>query len=100
MWQCLVADSDVSRLQLPQKPMEPDPMSTVLVPAAITVDPSLQPRVGGLDAEHVRVIQEVPESWPPLGVVYVNGNPVLVDGFHRFAAAQNLELPTVPVQVM
>jgi ParB-like chromosome segregation protein Spo0J len=65
----------------------------------IIVDPSLQPRVGGLDADHVRALQEAPEGWPPLLVVQRDGRYLLVDGFHRFAAAQNLGLETVRVEV-
>jgi ParB-like chromosome segregation protein Spo0J len=64
----------------------------------ILVDPALQPRLGGLDADHVRVLQECPESWPPL-IVVEHGGYQLVDGFHRFAAAQNLGLETVVVEV-
>ena len=66
----------------------------------ITVDPSLQPRVGGLDAGHVKELQEAPESWPPLVVVKQSSGYLLVDGAHRLAAAQNLELETVPVKVI
>jgi hypothetical protein len=66
----------------------------------ITVDASLQPRVKGLDADHVRTLQEAPESWMPLLVVQRGGQYLLVDGFHRFAAAQNLGLDTMPVKVV
>jgi hypothetical protein len=66
----------------------------------VIVDPSLQPRVGGLDTDHVRALEETPESWPPLLVVQRGGQYLLVDGFHRFAAAQNLGLDTVPVKVI
>jgi hypothetical protein len=64
----------------------------------ILVDPSLQPRVGGLDADHVVALQECPESWPSPVVVERSGY-MLVDGFHRYAAAQNLGLQTIPVEV-
>jgi hypothetical protein len=64
----------------------------------INVDPDLQPRVDGLDADHVRALQECPDSWPPL-VVVEDGGYRLIDGFHRFAAAQNLGLETIPVEV-
>lgn len=66
----------------------------------IAVDPSLQPRVKGLDADHVRALQEAPESWPPLLVVQRGSQYLLVDGFHRLAAAQNLGLDTVSVRVV
>lgn len=64
----------------------------------ILVDPVLQPRRGGLDADHVRVLQECPESWPPL-IVIEHGGYQLVDGFHRYAAAQNIGQETVTVEV-
>lgn len=66
----------------------------------ITADPALQPRVDGLDLEHVRALEAVAEAWPPLKAVFQDGRYLLVDGFHRFAAAQNLGLETVPVLVL
>ena len=69
-----------------------------LTPERILVDPALQPRVGGLDSDHVAALQECPESWPPL-IVVDNGGYLLVDGFHRCAAAQNLGLDTIHVEV-
>lgn len=66
----------------------------------LVVDPGLQPRVGGLDPDHVRALEEAPASWPPLAAVQRDGRLVLVDGFHRLAAAQNLGLATVPVRVV
>lgn len=66
---------------------------------SITVVPDLQPRVTGLDEGHVRALQEASESWPPLVVVQQAHGFVLVDGYHRFAAAQNLGRTTVPVRV-
>ncbi|MHB1325170.1 MAG: ParB/RepB/Spo0J family partition protein [Thermoleophilia bacterium] len=64
----------------------------------ILVDPALQPRIGGLDTDHVAALQENPQAWPSLAVVE-RGGYVLVDGFHRYAAAQNLSLKTIPVVV-
>lgn len=66
----------------------------------IFADPGLQPRVDGLDLEHVRALEAVSEAWPPLKVVRQGERYLLVDGFHRFAAAQNLGLETVPVIVL
>jgi len=65
----------------------------------ILVNPDFQPRLGGLDADHVRLLQECPGSWPALIVVGA-GRPQLVDGFHRLAAAQNLGLEKVSVEVV
>lgn len=73
---------------------------TTLALSSIVIDLGLQPRIEGLDAEHVRELEGVPEAWPPLKVVEKGGRDVLVDGFHRFAAAQNLGLAQVPVEVL
>ncbi len=64
----------------------------------ILVDPTLQPRIAGLDYGHVQALEENPKAWPPL-IVVKRGGYVLVDGFHRYAAAQNLSLEKVPVAV-
>lgn len=65
----------------------------------ITIDPALQPRVDGIDPDHVRALEVVHETWPPLVAVERAGTIILVDGFHRYAAAQNLGLATVPVEI-
>ncbi|MDP9470032.1 MAG: ParB N-terminal domain-containing protein [Chloroflexota bacterium] len=65
----------------------------------ITIDPTLQPRVEGIDPDHVRTLEASRETWPPLIVVALDGQHVLVDGFHRYAAAQNLGLDAVPVEI-
>jgi ParB-like chromosome segregation protein Spo0J len=67
---------------------------------SIVVDPSLQPRVGGLDLEHVSLLADNPEVWEPSSVVIVDGQHILVDGFHRYAAAQNLGLTSVQVRIV
>ncbi len=66
----------------------------------ITVDVDLQPRIGGIDADHVRALEESVEHWGPLVVVRLDGRYVLVDGFHRLAAAQDLELESVEVRIL
>lgn len=65
----------------------------------ITIDPTLQPRVDGIDANYVQALEAVHETWPPLTVVHQDGRHLLIDGFHRIAAAQNLGLKTVPVEI-
>lgn len=75
-------------------------MNETLVLSQITIDPTLQPRVEGVSAEHIRVLQDAPENWPPLMVVQQHGQYLLVDGFHRLAAAQNIGLETIPVTIM
>ncbi len=73
---------------------------TTLALTSIVIDPGLQPRVEGLDPDHVRELEAIAEAWLPLRVVRQGGRYVLVDGFHRFAAAQNLGLEQVPVDVL
>ena len=66
----------------------------------IVVDQQLQPRIQGLDPEHVQELAAVPEQWPPLRVVNHGRGYLLVDGFHRLAAAQNLNLQHITVEVL
>lgn len=76
-------------------------MTPHLVPIqSILADTSLQPRVEGLDLDHVRSLEAVAEAWPPLKVIAQDGRCILVDGFHRFAAAQNLALEQMLVEVL
>ncbi|MGC8669489.1 MAG: ParB N-terminal domain-containing protein [Chthonomonadales bacterium] len=66
----------------------------------IAVDVSLQPRVGGLDGAHVQELEEAPAGWPPLVVVKQGAGYLLIDGFHRLAAAQNLGMERVAVRIV
>ncbi len=66
----------------------------------LQADPSLQPRVGGVDADHVKALEERPDNWPPLKVVWRDGRHLLVDGFHRLQAAKNIGLESVRVEVV
>lgn len=66
---------------------------------AITVDPELQPRTAGINPDHVRALEAVADSWPPLITVERSGTVILVDGFHRYAAAQNIGLVTVSAEI-
>jgi ParB/Sulfiredoxin domain len=63
----------------------------------LVVDGALQPRLGGLDPAHVAGLVENPDAWPPLAVVAQQGVYLLVDGFHRLAAAKRLGLGSVAV---
>lgn len=68
--------------------------------ASIIIDPDVQPRQDGLDADHVGVLQEVgPEGWPPLVVVARDSGYVLVDGRHRLEAAARLGLAEVACEL-
>jgi len=66
---------------------------------AITLDPGLQPRTAGIDPDHVHALEAVADAWPPLTVVQHNAALFLVDGFHRYAAAQNIGLMTVSAEI-
>jgi len=66
----------------------------------LVVEASLQPRVGGVDADHVKALEERPEGWPPLKVVRRDEAHLLVDGYHRWEAARNLRLESVRIEVM
>ena len=66
----------------------------------IRLEATLQPRVVGIDPKHVEEIQDAFELCPPVKVVQQGDKYVLLDGFHRYAAAQNLGLETIPVEVV
>ena len=66
----------------------------------IDVDPDIQPRTAGLDARHVHTLEENPAAWDPIIVVVVGARHTVVDGAHRLAAAQNLELDTIRIRVV
>ena len=81
--------------------MDTRPSAPVSVPISqITVDPQLQPRVGGIDPDHVRQLKTVPDLWPPIKVVQRSDHYVPVDGFHRLAAAQNLHLTSIRAEIL
>ncbi|MGC8732902.1 MAG: ParB N-terminal domain-containing protein [Halothiobacillaceae bacterium] len=76
-------------------------MATISIPInSIIADSAFQPRVTGLDLEHVRALEAAAEVWPPLKVVARGRHYLLLDGFHRFAAAQNLGLTEIAVEVL
>jgi len=75
-------------------------MTTVVNIDSIQIDSNLQPRVDGIDADHVQSLQDAPDGWPAVAVVEHKGRYVLVDGFHRFAAAQNLGLTEIPADIL
>src|SRR5947209_2577247 len=66
----------------------------------IRVDPALQPRTGGIDPGHVLALEESAGRWPPVVAVQWEGEYVLVDGFHRLCAAQNLGLEAIEVRLV
>jgi ParB-like chromosome segregation protein Spo0J len=77
-----------------------DPGTEHEVPVAhVLVDPQLQVRTIGLNEQHVRALEETPKAWPPILVSHEPPAFRLVDGFHRFAAAQNLGLARICVRI-
>jgi hypothetical protein len=45
-------------------------------------------RTGGLDQQHIELLMESVDSWPP--IVVWGDDPIVVDGFHRVEAATRL----------
>jgi ParB-like chromosome segregation protein Spo0J len=66
----------------------------------IDVDPTIQPRLRGIDPDHVRALEESFEACPPIAVVRSGARYLLADGFHRLCAAQNLGPEAVEVRVV
>ena len=58
--------------------------------ADVTIDPSIQPRISGLNRDHVEALMSWQDELPPVLLARREGRLVLVDGFHRFARSQNL----------
>jgi ParB-like chromosome segregation protein Spo0J len=65
----------------------------------IIVDPDLQPRVAGLDDDHIRALAEDPEAWPPITVLRDGDEMVLLDGAHRLAAALRLGFEDIATEI-
>ena len=66
----------------------------------VIADPELQPRLGGIDPDHVRALEAVSAEWPPVRVIHKEARWLLIDGFHRLAAAQNLGIGVVKAVVI
>jgi ParB-like chromosome segregation protein Spo0J len=73
-----------------------------LPPSELCPDPDYQPREG-LDLEHLKRLRcSNPVDWPTL-LVTPAGEEVgyfIIDGFHRYAVARELELPTLQCSVL
>jgi ParB-like chromosome segregation protein Spo0J len=67
---------------------------------SISRDAAIHPRVAGIDESHVAALMKTPDAWPPLAVVEDCGHYILVDGFHRYAAAERLGMEAVAVQIV
>jgi hypothetical protein len=73
-------------------------MATQIKLSDVVVDVSFQPRVGGIDPAHVQFLQEIADELKPITVVRRGTELLLVDGFHRLAALQNLGREVVSVE--
>ncbi|MDP9354990.1 MAG: ParB N-terminal domain-containing protein [Chloroflexota bacterium] len=77
-------------------------LAAVPIPLArLRANEDYQPRLGGLSERHVRLLLEGdPAAWPPALVTPNDGGGFdLVDGFHRFEAAQRLGLPALRCRI-
>jgi hypothetical protein len=67
----------------------------------LRVDTRLQPRCGGLVADHLeRLLSSDPGTWPPLLVRPVGRGYLVLDGAHRLAVARRLQLSALPCRVV
>jgi ParB/Sulfiredoxin domain len=63
----------------------------------IIVDPALQPRVRGVDQNHVNALAQAPERLPPITVVKRDGKIYALDGFHRLEVARQQGIDVISV---
>lgn len=78
--------------------MDPHEVRTIGL-AELSVNPSHQPRISGLDEQHVRELSLAPDSWPELVAVKTAAGLVLVDGYHRYEAARISGIEAIRVRV-
>jgi hypothetical protein len=67
----------------------------------IVIDATMQPRTAGLDAAHVESLTHSdPHDWPAIRVREHGGTRyLLIDGFHRLAAAKQMHLTTLRADI-
>lgn len=70
--------------------------------SSLRVDEHYQPRIAGLNEQHIKLLlASDPEAWPPLLVTPSgDGHYRLVDGYHRYEAAQRLGIAALPCTTM
>src|SRR5207237_3422010 len=66
----------------------------------IVADSKLQLRIGGVDLEYVRELEQVAEYCPPIQVVQRGDKYLIVDGCHRFAIGKQRGREAIPVVVL
>ena len=74
--------------------------AATLLTLQIVANDANQPRIDDLDEAHIEQLALIPDQWPPLIVVEIGGEHILVDGFHRLQAAKQLGLQAVPVSIV
>ena len=74
--------------------------TATLLTLEIVANDANQPRIDDLDEAHIEQLSLIPDQWPPLVVVEVDGEHILVDGFHRLEAAKQLGLRDIPVSIV
>jgi len=74
---------------------------TIEVPIAkLVMEPALQVRVAGLEAEHVTALMEALDRLPPIEVVRQGSHYAVEDGLHRIAAHQNAGRTKIKARVL
>lgn len=79
------------------------PNSEVVVPLdRLIADERFQPRTNGKDEQHLKLLlASDPATWPPLLVTpSETGEYLIIDGFHRYAAAQRLGMKELPCSML
>ena len=66
----------------------------------ITFDESLQPRCDGVDEAHIDALKETLGEWPPIVLARQGERLLLIDGFHRVAAAADLGAATISATII
>lgn len=62
--------------------------------------PDLNPRRGDLDADNVRLLEELGGNWEPIDVLRTPEGYAVANGRHRAAAAANLGLSTISARII
>lgn len=62
----------------------------VEIPLSMISDKNINPRVGGVNLDNVNALVEA-NDFPEIHLGLIEGEYVIVDGYHRFAATQKLE---------
>jgi len=64
--------------------------------ADLVIDPSISPRAGQYDADHIDDLTAAVDDLPPVVVYAIGGKYHLADGFHSFYAHAGRQAPNDP----